>query len=97
MSSIKGGEGRTRAKFFWVGPKDPKTTALSKLFGACFQVADFLTSYRNFHHQAQNVLTLTRDTLASNQSRLVDNDDVCEHCTLCITGHNNGASYSKAV
>ena len=33
---------------------------------------------------------MTRDTLASNQERLVDDDGVGELCTLCITGHNNG-------
>ena len=38
----------------------------------------FFISYHNFQQQAQNVLILTRDTLASNQERLMDDDGVGE-------------------
>ena len=38
----------------------------------------FSISYLNFQQQAQNVLILTRDTLASNQEWLVDDDGVGE-------------------
>ena len=60
----------------------------------------FFVSYLDFQQQAQNVLILSRDTLASHQERLVDDDGVGELCRLCIPSHNNGpllcASYAKS-